>query len=127
MTDSYSNEFPRIKFAEIDVTSLIPNKKYKIMDTDNLSTKTMISLFVRCNTLDGCSYLIWGKTTYILERWDGYIFMLDNPDMILSYSSGPNRKIYQIVSSKTKIQNSMELRAVNKILQNIIGDITFNY
>ena len=38
-----------------------------------------------------------------------------------------DRHIYQLVCSKKKIQEAMELRAINLILQNIIGDKSFTY
>ena len=37
------------------------------------------------------------------------------------------REYYCVDFQKEKIQNDMELRAVNKILQQIIGDNTFKY
>ena len=35
--------------------------------------------------------------------------------------------IYEMIEKKTQIQEAMELRAINLILQNIIGDKTFIY
>jgi len=39
----------------------------------------------------------------------------------------PFCEYYEIVSKKNDIQNAMELRAINLIIQTILGDTTFNY
>jgi len=36
-------------------------------------------------------------------------------------------KFFEMIPQKHKIQNAMELRAVNQLLQRIIGDDTFTY
>uniref|UniRef100_A0A6C0EU19 Uncharacterized protein n=1 Tax=viral metagenome TaxID=1070528 RepID=A0A6C0EU19_9ZZZZ len=45
----------------------------------------------------------------------------------LRFSFNETSYFYDFVSQKYKIQNAMELRAVNKILRRIIGDESFTY
>ena len=45
----------------------------------------------------------------------------------INFYDEKNRSYFMLDSQKEKIQDAMELRAINQDLQKITGDITFNY
>jgi len=45
----------------------------------------------------------------------------------LNYFLEDTSYFYDYIYKKNKIQNAMELRAINQIIRNITGDETFNY
>ena len=74
------------------------------------------------------------KGTYEFETFDGYYRCIHLTDItenktIHMYGSMYFSKanFYKFVSQKTRIQNAMEQRAVNKIIGQIIGDPCFRW
>lgn len=120
-----------LDFIRVDEETLIHGTKYKIIvvDNDYPFTKTFISTFddydVNGNDV---KYLLWGKTTFIIEQYNPYTksIFYDHSMSMHKYILNV-RIIYKLVLSKEKIQCAMETRAVNTILQNIIGDKSFVY
>jgi hypothetical protein len=55
--------------------------------------------------------------------WSNYTVIKTGYNQSLNW----NVSFYKLIPTKEKIQQAMELRAINIILQNIIGDKTFNY
>ena len=92
-----------MKFRE--VTVLIPGTKYKIVSNDN--------------TYEG----IYVSTNYLhrFKNVPGYE-NLNSTNFVPHFHS-----YYEPIFQKERIQSSMEHRAVNKIIQNIIGDPTFSW
>lgn len=64
------------------------------------------------------------KSFIITKRITGYVYVEIEIDI---YTDMERLSYYEICLKKHKIQDAMELRAVNKILQKIIGDDTFVY
>jgi hypothetical protein len=52
---------------------------------------------------------------------------IERPCGYVNFSYSISRKFYTLVSKKKEIQQSMETRALNKIIQNIIGDELFEW
>jgi hypothetical protein len=52
-----------------------------------------------------------------------YPYYIDYPDRV--FHLYPKRYYYKFVSKKKEIQQNMETRAINKVLQKIIGDDFF--
>ena len=88
----------------------------------------------------GIKYLITGIDTDeiyyvgIFERYENnrakfHLLRLMNPYLYhatyRAFTYDPNRYFYQFLSKKRQIQEAMEKRALNKIIQKITGDDTF--
>jgi hypothetical protein len=54
-----------------------------------------------------------------------YPYFMDYGDR--AFHLYPKRYYYQFVSMKKKIQQNMETRAINKVLQRVIGDENFKW
>jgi hypothetical protein len=101
---------------QVNFYQLKPNHKYIITD------------------LHGAFYYIG---TFNLHRYSGNdiaIFKnvictspIERPCGYMSYSYSISRKFYTLISKKKEIQQAMETRALNKILQKIIGDELFEW
>jgi len=123
-----------LNFIKVDEETLIHGTKYKIivvMFHANIYTKTYISIFDEYD-VNGhdIEWFLWGETTLIIEHYNPYtkeIIYDKNTSMPKYIFNDKQRDIYKLVLSKEKIQYAMELRAINKILQNIIGDPKFSY
>jgi hypothetical protein len=105
-----------MEFKQVNFYQLKPNTKYIITDLNGAFYST--GYF--------CVYVKGGKDVahfkdvvcnIPIKRHCGYV--------TFSYEIG--RKYYTIVSKKKDIQNAMESRAINLIIQNILGDTAFNY
>ena len=111
-----------VNFCEIDIDALITGKRYIIKEESHQHTRTIQGTFVNYfNPHTTC----WYSTIYTVISYDRtqkfYQHTLQLNNMIKKAT------FYKMISSKTKIQNAMEMRAVNIILKRIIGDCTFAY
>ncbi len=118
-----------LNFVQVDEKTLIQGIKYKIVDNHPYYNRKYISVFNKYDIDQfNVKYLLWGKTIFIVEIVDPYSeISYVYKDMTMPIKGLYDRHIYKLVSSKEKIQCAMELRAVNIVLQNIIGDNTFIY
>ena len=67
----------------------------------------------------------WKNMTIIIDP-EGHRHCYSFPEG-KEYKDNYNYSRYELISSKEKAQNAMELRAINLIIQNIIGDNLFTY
>lgn len=68
------------------------------------------------------------KSVFHCKRVETYIsFSLHKEIERYKTNDLPNCIYYEVVSKKQEIQDAMELRALNLIIQNIIGDKYFEY
>ncbi len=102
-------------FKETNINELIFGKKYIIIK------------------YTGSCYI--GKFTGYTDEYD-FATNFDNAKIICNEHKtdiinmrvyGTRAEYYCVDFQKGKIQNAMELRAVNLILQRVVGDITFKY
>ena len=102
------------KYCQVNFYHLEKNKKYIITELRGIFHYAGIFVHYEKGSIDKA---IFKKVTCInpVERSCGYI--------IFSYQVG--RRFYTIVSKKKEIQEAMELRALSKILKQIIGDDSF--
>jgi len=105
-----------MEFKQVNFYQLKTNIKYIVTDLNGAFYYT--GYF--------CIYLKRGKDiaqfkdvicNVPIKRHCGYV--------TFSYDIG--RKYYTLVSKKDQIQNAMESRAINLIIQNVLGDTNFNY
>jgi hypothetical protein len=68
------------------------------------------------------TFLHMSKHTYY-----GYFSVKMPIDGYLTYSFNESSYFYDFVYQKDKIQHAMELRAINTILRQVIGDDSFTY
>jgi len=118
-----------LNFVQVDEKTLIHGTKYKIEDNNPYYNRNFISIFNKYD-LDQFNdkYLLWGKTTFNIELFNPYSkTTYVNQDMTMSIKGLYKRYIYKLEPLKEIIQRAMELRAINKILQNVMGDPLFNY
>jgi hypothetical protein len=111
-----------VNFCEIDIDALITGKRYIIQENSHQHTRTIYGKFDNYfNPHTTC----WSSTTYTVISYcrsqHFYQHTLQLNNMIKKAT------FYKMMSSKTKIQNAMEMRALNLILKRIIGDCTFVY
>ena len=104
------------KFGQINFYHLKKNHKYIITEIYGVFHYVGIFSHYQKGSID---MVIFKNVTCInpVERSCGYV--------TFSYQIG--RRFYTIISKKKQIQEAMELRALNKILKNIIGDETFKW
>lgn len=95
-----------MEFKCVEMSKLKEYKKYKIQIYINGNCETTQGIFL-------CSF----------ECWNKYV-CFELKDKIMNFDE--TTYFYEGVLKKKKIQEAMELRAVNKILQQLIGD-TFTY
>lgn len=101
--DTFFIIFLQMQFQE--VTVLVPGTKYKIV-----SNNTYEGTYVSTN------YLHRFKNVYGYENLDGTLNFIPH-----------FHRYYEPIFQKERIQSYMEGRALNLILQNIIGDPTFTW
>jgi hypothetical protein len=111
-------------FVNINPTDLVKGVKYKIEEISHYYFRTFVGIY---NGTDD-DYLLWNNLSFVAEN---RITALKNrsyfKDIRIHILSMYYRQIYKLVSSKEKIQQSMETRAVNMVLQQVVGDSTFIY
>jgi hypothetical protein len=110
----------------IHYSKLVEGQRYLIKDVQRFNYR--IATFKRYSFYLGYTITIWQKikyTTYITINKTELIEYSLFGDLYLSLDE--NDIIYELVSEKKAIQCAMEQRAINLILQNIIGDKNFTY
>jgi len=130
-----------LEFIQIEISELKKGGKYKIIEKVN-DKLSIIFIGKYDGSFNGKykgtfgsyfreQYLLWHHLYYIIRPiLDGNV-EFTNPtyygtlemNIVPTYT----RKMYKLSLSKEKIQNAMELRAINLILQIIIGDKSFVY
>jgi len=116
----------------IHYSNLIKGKRYLIKDL-RFDTYERFATFNRSSTYLGYVITIWQKIKYtthltINDLKNNHHFEKDYcfiGELYLSIDH--NDFIYELVSEKKDIQQSMEQRAVNLLLQKITGDKNFIY
>ena len=113
-----------MEFKQVPHESLIINKRYKIIyEEDSYITEplpiTAILYLIRDNML------VFHKMRYDFYETDrNYLSQYDN--YTIYKIALPFMKFY-IPNNKVLAQQSMEKRALNKIIQKLIGDIHFEW
>jgi hypothetical protein len=111
-----------LSFVSINIDELVKGTKYRIEENlFNVKELIIVGIF---NGYEE-KYLLWNKTFYF-NNYNGYEVIIPKYVESMRMDILHKRKFYKLISSKEKIQNAMELRAINLILQNII-DKTFIY
>jgi len=119
-------------FVQITHNELVQGTKYKIEENFLYYLRTFICIYdgkiYECDINNEIEeYTVWKNISFVAEHTIEKNIIkrlyLDSIQMSEMYL----KQIYKLVSSKEKIQNAMETRAINTILQNIIGDKTFVY
>jgi hypothetical protein len=111
-----------MEFKQVPLESLVINKRYKIMYQDGCGY-----LFAKLHSIDlhsmedtlvfrNISYRFEGKRQYI-PPYDGHVIAKKNLP----------RATFYIPKNKELVQQSMEKRALNKIIQKVIGDSHFEW
>lgn len=109
-----------LSFVSINSVCLIKGNKYIVIQSRDYNNviKKYIGIFVKYES----NHTIWKKIDIILET-NNSSSTFHLPTFNINLNTAPF-KIYKLI--KTNIQEAMELRAINIILQNIIGG-TFIY
>jgi len=105
------DELPLTFIRKDNYTDFIPNTKY--IQIFKQHTYTIIDIVIYKEEYES-------NLTYIQ-------FSLHKEIKRYITDSLPFCEYYEIVSKKNEIQNAMELRAINLIIQTILGDKYFNY
>uniref|UniRef100_A0A6C0EV74 Uncharacterized protein n=1 Tax=viral metagenome TaxID=1070528 RepID=A0A6C0EV74_9ZZZZ len=111
----------------IHYSKLIEGQRYLIKDIHFINYQRFAT-FKRYSFYLGYTITIWQRikyTTYLTINKTELIEYSHFGDLYLSIDESDY--IYELVSEKKAIQKSMEQRAINLILQNIIGDKNFTY
>uniref|UniRef100_A0A6C0ET37 Uncharacterized protein n=1 Tax=viral metagenome TaxID=1070528 RepID=A0A6C0ET37_9ZZZZ len=124
-----------LTFVIIPLDELVQGTKYKIEEDSYYYFSTFIGIY-NGKIYDEYEHLLWKKVTLHHENKyentervkDRYF---DDLSLVMSITMSSmytiKRKVYKLISSNEKIQHAMEQRAINLILQKIIGDKTFIY
>jgi hypothetical protein len=114
-----------LNFIKVNEDELVKGHKYKLIDIYSYNPHEYTVTFdgYTCKN----NILIWINLSFekIVDFEKRKFFYTTDPTIFLKlkYSA----YVHELISSKEKIQNAMELRAINLILQNIIGDKLFTY
>jgi hypothetical protein len=106
------NELPHLEFKlkEIeDYDNFIKNRKY--IQVCKKSDYTVVNIVIYREYYENYTYCLSFSLYKEIERYET--------------NESPNCHYYEIVSKKKHIQEAMESRSLNLILQNIIGDKIF--
>ena len=115
--------FDLLNLCEIEQDELIVGQKYMIIDHHSQYCRILYSIFKNYAT----PFITdWGQTVYEIHYDRGYPEKYDASKIRL-YGHIKKNTFYKFTPEKEKIQNAMESRAINLILQNIIGDKLFTY
>jgi hypothetical protein len=117
-----------LSFVPIHHNDFIQGTKYKIEEDSYFYSRTFVGIY-NGSFYDDYGYLLWEKITFHCENkiYEERIKDTYFGTMRMIMTSIYVRKCYKLNSFKEKIQHAMEQRAINMILQNIIGDKTFTY
>lgn len=110
--------YHKSQFKVLPIENLIIDKKYLIKTFVRKSYINKIGVFTGNNPMNHYSYF---DVVMTLEMAQGKTFGT------LRYAFNETSYFYEFVSQKEKIQTAMEQRAINQILQGIIGDELFIY
>jgi hypothetical protein len=118
-----------LSFATLHLSDLTKGVKYMIEENSvHVNELIFIGNFNGYQQHNEEKYLSWTNILYFSKMvGDELITPNQVEEMRMSVLSPFGRKYYKLVSSKEKIQSAMETRAVNLILQQLIGDSTFTY
>lgn len=112
-------DFNNLKFIKNDSYEFIKNRKYIQVCKQTPHGYTIVHIVIyREDSCQDMNY--FDKKTYISFSLYKEIQRYKNDDALSCI-------YYEIVSKKQEIQDAMELRALNLIIQNIIGDKYFKY
>jgi hypothetical protein len=96
-------------FKQIDTTSLIVNKKYLVVFQEGTSIRKLPGYYIKQSP----SFLCFCMSSLLFNA--------------LRYFLSTETYFYEMIRQKTNIQNAMEKRATDKLLQRITGDELFTY
>jgi hypothetical protein len=113
-----------LNFCEIDIDALIPGKRYMIKEEYYQHTRTIYCIF---EGYFSPHITYWTDIRYTIKDCTCQHFTTGRLQLNRLQLNNMTKKaiFYKMISSKPKIQNAMELRALNIVLQNVIGDHTF--
>uniref|UniRef100_A0A6C0EV84 Uncharacterized protein n=1 Tax=viral metagenome TaxID=1070528 RepID=A0A6C0EV84_9ZZZZ len=118
-----------LTFVSLPLSELVQGTKYRIEENlYGVREIIFIGMFNGYQQHNEGKYLLWKKIFYFIKNGDEEVIIpkyIEETQMDILSPFG--RKYFKLISSKEKIQNEMEIRAINLILQNIIGDKTFSY
>uniref|UniRef100_A0A6C0EUJ1 Uncharacterized protein n=1 Tax=viral metagenome TaxID=1070528 RepID=A0A6C0EUJ1_9ZZZZ len=110
--NKYLIDFNNLKFNRVNIKKLIIGDTYLIKTYIGRQYESRKGIFV--------NGIFLNKHVYFRMRLiQGFSYV--------TYCLDDSSYFYEIVSRKKLIQDSMELRALNKILRRIVGDETFVY
>jgi len=104
-------EYIHLQFKKIHTTSLEVNKKYLVVFYEGNTIRKLKGYYIKRSPTE----------VYVCFCMSSLVFNA------LRYFLDVSTSFYDIEYKKTNIQNAMEQRAINKLLQRITGDPTFNY
>lgn len=112
-----------LNFCEVDNDDLKIGEKYMIQERSYQHTRTIYGVFAEYITQHITE---WSKNMYTIEssymQTETYYASNIRLNIITKKC-----EFYKLISSKEQIQQDMENRAINLILQKLIGDDAFNY
>ena len=111
-----------MEFKQVPLDSLTINKRYKIMYEDGCGYIYAKLHSIHLDSMEDT--LVFRNISYIFKRKTPYIPPYDG--YVISKKNLPRASFY-IPKNKELVQQSMEKRALNKIIQQIIGDDHFEY
>jgi hypothetical protein len=110
--NKYLIDFNNLKFNRVNIKKLIIGDTYLIKTYIGRQYESRKGIFVNSIFLNKYVY-------FRMRLIQGFSYV--------TYCLDDSSYFYEIVSRKKLIQDSMELRAVNKILRRIVGDESFVY
>jgi|LauGreSBDMM110SN_4_FD.fasta_scaffold16532_2 hypothetical protein len=112
-----------MEFKQVPLQALEINKRYKIMYQDGYAY-----LFAKLHSMDLDSMedtLVFHNTSYRFEE-KAKVYISPYALHVIA-KKNLSRAIFYIPNNKELVQQSMEKRALNKILQKLIGDPHFEW
>lgn len=111
-----------MEFKQVPLESLVINKRYKIMYQDGYAY-----LFAKLHSidLDMEDTLVFHNTSYRFEE-KAKVYIRPYALHVIAKKNLPRATFY-IPKNKELAQQSMEKRALNKIIQKLIGDPHFEW
>ena len=105
-------DFNNLKFKHINIKNLIIGNIYLIKTFLGRKYESRKGIFVNSHFLNKFVY-------FRMRLIEGFSY--------ITYCLDDSSYFYENVSKKQTIQDAMELRAVNKVLRQVIGDESFSY
>lgn len=110
-----------IEYKEVPVESLLLNKRYKLIIDGEDTYATGILHSIHYNML------VFNKYRYVLDDDRAFVFLPSYSNNCKIYRAELTRIRFYIPKNKDLAQQSMEKRALNKIVQRLIGDTHFEW